>query len=107
MLRYHVPTHGSEAKHSFGEARFMKVGVLNKQKAQIMTRGDSRFAVSQPKTEVAGGNGGNFVILRQKQNSQKDTNTLEFTIAGKGGMQKPQQLTNKNRLAVNWWWTGA
>lgn len=72
MLRYHVPTQGSEAEHSFGEARFMKAGVLNKQKAQIMTRGDGGFAASQPKTGFAGGRGGNFVILGRKQNSQKD-----------------------------------
>lgn len=64
MLCYHIPTYGSERKHSFGEAGFMKAGVLNKQKAQIMTRGDSsRFDVSQPKTGFAGGHGGNFVIL--------------------------------------------
>lgn len=74
MLCYHVPTHGSEDKHSFGEARFMKASVLNKQKAQIMTRGDSRFAVNQPKTGFAGGHGGNFVILGQKQKSQRHRN---------------------------------
>lgn len=43
----------------------------------------------------------------QKQKSQKDTETLEFTIGGKGDMQKPQRPRNKNRPAVNWWWTGA
>lgn len=57
---------------AFGEARFTKAGVLNKHKAQIMTRGDSRFAVSQPKTGSAG------VILGQNRITKRHRYTRVY-----------------------------
>lgn len=83
----------------------MKAGVLNKQKAQIMTRGDSGFAVSQPKTGFAGGHGGNFVILGQKTKRHK--NTRIFQLLAKETCKKNPTAADKQKqagreLVVDW-----